>query len=97
MIITHLASGVGGWVIGVWLAHRRFHALRHWRILVGWLLVQHLVWSISIVLAFRGETRFLLTTLVQGVLLLALALYSWLGSSPIERNPHEEKTKPVTG
>ncbi|MCB0083956.1 MAG: hypothetical protein KDE47_23610 [Caldilineaceae bacterium] len=25
MIIIHLASGVGGWVIGVWLARRRFH------------------------------------------------------------------------
>ena len=27
--LTHLASGVGGWVIGVWLARRRPDALRH--------------------------------------------------------------------
>lgn len=74
---THLASGVAGWVIGVWLAQRRPYALRSWRTFVGWLLVQHLAWSLWLVLAFQGETRYLLFALLQGVLLLALAIVSW--------------------
>lgn len=94
--ITHLASGVGGWVIGVWLARRRPDALRRWRLLVGWLLVQHLAWSIWIVLAFQGETRYLLFTLLQGVLLVALAIVSWLGRSPVERNLREQKRETAT-
>jgi hypothetical protein len=84
--ITHLASGIGGWVVGIWLARRRPSALRRWRLFVGWLLVQHLAWSIWIVLAFQGETRYLLFTLLQGVLLLALGFYSWFDAPPVERN-----------
>lgn len=87
--LTHLASGVGGWVIGVRLARQRSGALRHWRLFVSWLLVQHLAWSIWIVMAFQDETRYLLFTLLQGVLLLALALVSWLGAPSTERNHHE--------
>lgn len=64
---------------------------------VGWLLVQHLAWSIWIVLAFQGETRYLLFTLLQGVLLLALAIISRLGAAPIERNHHEQNRETVTG
>jgi len=88
--ITHLASGGAGWVIGVRLARRRPRALRHWQLLAGWLLVQHLAWSIWIVLAFQEETRYLLFTLLQGVLLLVLAIYSWCGVTLAERNNDEE-------
>ncbi len=84
--ITHLASGVGGWVVGVRLARQRPGVLRHWRLFVGWLLVQHLAWSIWIILAFQGETRYLLFTLLQGVLLLVLGCYSWFNAPPVERN-----------
>lgn len=91
--LTHLASGVIGWVIGVWLARRRLGALCHWRWYVGWLLVQHLAWSIWIVLAFQGETRYLLFTLLQGGLLLALALVSWFGITPAQGNHHEPNTE----
>ena len=83
-------------MIGVWLARRRPDALRRWRLLVGWLLVQHLAWSIWIVLAFQGETRYLLFTLLQGVLLVALAIVSWLGRSPVERNLREQKRETAT-
>jgi len=75
--LTHLVSGIAGWVIGRWLVRRRPSALRSWRTFVGWLLVQHLAWSLWLVLAFQGETRYLLFALLQGVLLLALAIVSW--------------------
>jgi len=84
--LTHLASGIGGWVAGISLARRRPDALRRWRLFVGWLLVQHVAWSIWIVLAFQGEMRYLLFTLLQGVLLLALGYYSWFNAPPLERN-----------
>ncbi len=95
--LTHLASGIAGWVIGVWLARRRPSVLRHWRLFVGWLLVQHLAWSIWIVLAFQGETRYLIFTLLQGVLLLVLGFHSWFNAPPVERNDYEEHRKTVAG
>ena len=93
--VTHLASGIRGWVIGIRPARGRPNALRQWRLLVGWLLVQHVAWSIWIVIAFPGETRYLLFTLLQGVLLLALAIYSWFGATPVERNHREQNTETV--
>lgn len=77
--LTYLASGIFGWVIGVRLARRRPGALRVWQIFSTWLVVQQGAWLVWAYLTRPVGSAFWLlpVSVLQGVVVLALAGYSW--------------------
>lgn len=77
--LTHLLSGIVGWVIGVRLARRRPGALQAWRLFCGWLVVQHGAWLVWAYLTRPvGSAFFLLPiSVAQGLIVLGLAGYTW--------------------
>ncbi|MFN8445880.1 MAG: hypothetical protein U0175_34130 [Caldilineaceae bacterium] len=77
--LTYLASGILGWVIGVWLARRQPGAIQAWQLFSTWLVVQHGAWLVWAYLTRPVGSAFWLLpfSVLQGVVVLALTIYSW--------------------
>ncbi|MBX3011470.1 MAG: hypothetical protein KF832_08170 [Caldilineaceae bacterium] len=74
-VVAFCATGIACWIMGVRLGRGLPNARQHWRYLAGTLIIMQGLWLLWIV--FTGD-RLILFHLVQGLLVVALALYPWL-------------------